>query len=104
MSRSYVTDDILRGGLGNDTLTGDDFSGGSGSDTFILAMNEGTDTIVDFQDGADLIGLANDLTFGQLSITQDGKNTLISVEDETLAMLKGVNANLLTEADFTIIG
>jgi hypothetical protein len=97
-------DDILRGGLGNDTLTGDDFSGGSGSDTFVLAMNEGTDTIVDFQDGADLIGLANGLTFGQLSITQDGKNTLISVEDETLAIVKGVNANLLTEADFTIIG
>ncbi|MEQ8383078.1 MAG: hypothetical protein RH949_12010 [Coleofasciculus sp. A1-SPW-01] len=97
-------DDILRGGLGNDTLTGDDFSGGSGSDTFILAVNEGTDTIVDFQDGADLIGLANGLTFGQLSITQDGKNTLIGFEDETLAMLKGVNANLLTEADFTIIG
>ncbi|MEQ8466042.1 hypothetical protein [Coleofasciculus sp. E1-EBD-02] len=97
-------DDILRGGLGNDTLTGDDFSGGSGSDTFILAMNEGTDTIVDFQDGADLIGLANGLTFGQLSIIQDGKNTLIGFEDETLAILKGVNANLLTEADFTIIG
>jgi predicted secreted protein len=97
-------DDILRGGLGNDTLTGDDFSGGSGSDTFILAMNEGTDTIVDFQDGADLIGLADGLTFGQLSITQEGKNTLISVEDETLAILKGMNANLLTEADFTIIG
>jgi len=97
-------DDILRGGLGNDTLTGDDFSGGSGNDTFILAMNEGTDTIVDFQDGADLIGLANGLTFGQLSITQDGKNTLIGFEDETLAMLKGMNANLLTEADFTIIG
>jgi Ca2+-binding RTX toxin-like protein len=97
-------DDILRGGLGNDTLTGDDFSGGSGSDTFILAMNEGTDTIVDFQDGADLIGLANGLSFGQLSITQEGKNTRIGFEDETLAMLKGVNANLLTEADFTIIG
>ena len=97
-------DDILRGGLGNDTLTGDDFSGGSGSDTFVLAVNEGTDTIVDFQDGADLIGLANGLTFGQLSITQDGKNTLIGFEDETLAMLKGINANLLTEADFTIIG
>ena len=96
-------DDILRGGLGNDTLTGDDFSGGSGSDTFILAMNEGTDIIVDFQDGEDLIGLADGLTFGQLSINQDRKNTLISVQQETLAILQGVNANLLTEADFTII-
>jgi len=96
-------DDILRGGLGNDTLVGDDFSGGSGSDTFVLAMNEGTDTIVDFQDGEDLIGLAEGLSFGQLSITQNGKNTLIGVQQETLAILHGVNANLLTEADFTII-
>jgi len=97
-------DDILRGGIGNDTLTGDDFSGGSGSDIFVLALNEGTDTIVDFQDGKDLIGLAHGLSFSQLSITQDGKNTLIGFEDETLAILKGVNANLLSEADFTVIG
>jgi Ca2+-binding RTX toxin-like protein len=96
-------DDILRGGLGHDTLTGDDFSGGGGSDTFIIAMNEGTDTIVDFQDGEDLIGLAEGLSFGQLSITQDGKNTLIGFEQETLAILQGVNANLLTEADFISI-
>jgi Ca2+-binding RTX toxin-like protein len=97
-------DDILRGGLGNDTLTGDDFSGGSGSDVFVLAVNEGTDTIVDFQDGKDLIGLADGLSFGQLSITQDGNNTLIGFEQETLAILQKVNANLLTEVDFTSIG
>ncbi|MEQ8385467.1 MAG: hypothetical protein RH949_24205 [Coleofasciculus sp. A1-SPW-01] len=97
-------DDILRGGIGNDTLTGDDFSGGSGSDIFVLALNEGTDTIVDFQDGKDLIGLADGLSFSQLSITQDGQNTLIGFEDETLVILKGVNANLLSEADFTVIG
>ncbi|MEQ9000486.1 MAG: hypothetical protein RID53_28775 [Coleofasciculus sp. B1-GNL1-01] len=66
-------------------------------------MNEGTDTIVDFQDGEDLIGLAEGLTFGQLSITQDGKNTLIGFEQETLAILQGVNANLLSEADFISI-
>ncbi|MFP5271898.1 hypothetical protein, partial [Coleofasciculus sp.] len=96
-------DDILRGGLGNDTLVGDDFSGGKGSDTFVLAINEGKDTIVDFRKGEDLIGLADGLSFGQLSITQNGKNTLISVEQEKLAILQGVNANLLTEADFTII-
>ncbi len=41
--------------------------------------------------------------FGQLSITQDGKNTLIGFEQETLAILQGVNANLLTEADFISI-
>nr|WP_322744470.1 MULTISPECIES: calcium-binding protein [unclassified Coleofasciculus] len=90
-------DDILRGGLGNDTLVGDDFSGGSGSDTFVLAAGEGTDTLVDFRIGEDFIGLAEGLSFGQLSITQDGNNTLIGFEEETLAILNGVNANLLTE-------
>ncbi|NEQ52542.1 MAG: phytase [Leptolyngbya sp. SIO3F4] len=46
-------DDLLRGGLGNDTLTGDNDSGGSGIDTFVLAIGEGTDTIVDFEVGLD---------------------------------------------------
>ncbi|NET54499.1 MAG: hypothetical protein F6K09_39700, partial [Merismopedia sp. SIO2A8] len=90
-------------GLGNDTLTGDNFSGGKGSDTFVLALGEGTDTIVDFQIGEDLIALADSLSFGQLSITEDGGNTLIGFEEETLAILKGINANELTDTSFTVI-
>jgi phosphodiesterase/alkaline phosphatase D-like protein len=81
-------DDILRGGLGDDTLTGDDFSGGSGVDTFILAIGEGTDTIVDFEIGVDFIGLADGLTFAELSFAS---NT-ISVGDETLATVVGVES------------
>lgn len=95
-------DDILRGGLGNDTLTGDDFSGGSGRDTFVLAAGEGTDTIVDFHNGEDFIGLAGGLEFGQLSINQQGNNTLITFETETLAVLTGVT-DPLTSADFVAI-
>ncbi|NET03137.1 MAG: hypothetical protein F6K16_00060 [Symploca sp. SIO2B6] len=96
-------DDIIYGGFGNDTLTGDNFSGGKGSDTFVLALGEGTDTIVDFQIGEDLIALADSLSFGQLSITEDGGNTLIGFEEETLAILKGINANELTDTSFTVI-
>ncbi len=96
-------DDLLRGGLGNDRLVGDDFSGGSGRDTFVLAQGEGTDTIEDFQIGEDFIGLAGGFTFGQLSIAQDANNTLISVSDQTLAILTAVNASTLTETAFTII-
>jgi len=95
-------DDILRGGLGNDTLTGDDFSGGSGRDTFVLATGEGTDTIVDFHNGEDFIGLAGGLEFGQLSINQQGNNTLITFETETLAVLNSVTDSL-TSADFVTI-
>ncbi len=93
-------DDLIRGGLGNDVLTGDDNSGGSGSDTFVLALGEGTDTITDFEVGIDFIGLADGLTFGSLSVTAQGTSTLISAGDETLAELLGVNG--LTESSFVL--
>ena len=89
--------DLLWGGVGNDTL-----QGGKGKDTFVLAIGEGTDTITDFQ-SQDLLGLAGTLTFGQLSITQDGDNTLIGFDDESLAILSGVEANTLTDGVFTPI-
>jgi 3-phytase/alkaline phosphatase D len=90
-------DDIFRGGLGDDTLTGDDFSGGSGSDTFILAMGEGIDTIVDFELGIDSIGLAEGLTFADLSFSSD----TITVGDETLATVAG--AENLSASEFTLV-
>lgn len=92
-------DDLLRGGLGHDVLTGDNFSGGQGRDTFVLAIAEGTDTITDFAIGIDLIGLADGLSFGALSLSD---NT-IKVGEETLAVLNGVDTSLLTEASFVTI-
>ncbi|NEQ22084.1 MAG: DUF4347 domain-containing protein [Microcoleus sp. SIO2G3] len=99
-------DDLIWGGLGNDTLVGDNFSGGNGSDTFVLAVGEGTDTISDFQLGEDFIGLTTGLAFDLLSITQNGSDTFIDYNDETLALLAGVQANdLISSAatTFTII-
>lgn len=90
-------DDLLRGGLGNDTLTGDDFSGGQGADTFVLAVGEGTDIIVDFEIGEDFIGLADNLTFSQLIITQQGQNTLIESAGEILAIANNVAADELID-------
>ena len=90
-------DDILDGGLGDDTLTGDDFSGGQGSDTFVLTVGEGTDTITDFEEGIDIIGLTAGLTFDQLSLRQEGNQTLMSLDDEVLAILNGVDAAALIE-------
>lgn len=96
----YAGDDILRGGLGNDQL-----EGGAGIDTFVLAPGEGRDTITDFTVGQDLIGLANGLSLGQLTITQDGSDTLIKLtsDNEILAILNGVPSNTLTAVDFTIL-
>ncbi len=91
--------DIIRGGKGKDTLYGDT-ARGKGNDTFVLARGEGRDIIKDFQVGRDLIGLADGLTFDDLSIYRKGSSTVISADREKLATLKGVSG--LSEESFVI--
>ena len=86
--------DILNGGAGNDIVTG-----GNGKDTFVLAAGEGTDTITDFGNGPDVIGLAGGLTFLDLSFT--GSDIIFG--SETLATLTGIDTTTLTESNFTIV-
>ncbi|MEL7034100.1 MAG: FG-GAP-like repeat-containing protein [Cyanobacteria bacterium J06592_8] len=94
-------DDLLRGGNGNDILTGDDSSGGEGVDTFVLAPGEGIDTILDFEVGIDLIGLAEGITSDQLLIAASGNDTEISLPGDTLAVLSGVDTpNFIAEDPF----
>jgi len=98
--------DILNGGNGNDLLNGgqgqDTLIGGNGSDRFVLAAGAGSDTIQDFQNCTDFIALSGGLTFGQLTITGNGNNTLIRVAEtnELLATLNNVQAQTITAADF----
>jgi hypothetical protein len=89
-------DDLLTGGLGNDSLTG-----GDGNDRFLLSPNSGNDIILDFEDGKDLLYLGNNLTFSQLSFTEENSTTFIraSVNGEVLAALNGVSASLINVAD-----
>jgi Ca2+-binding RTX toxin-like protein len=94
-------DDLIRGGLGNDILVGDNFSGGAGADTFILAAGEGTDTIVDFELGVDIIGLADGLMPEDLSVTTASGSTTIALGDETLAILEGVVS--ASEIDYVLV-
>jgi Ca2+-binding RTX toxin-like protein len=79
--------------LGNDTLIG-----GNNADTFVLAAGEGRDTVADFVQGTDFIGLSSGLTFASLSFS--GSSILFG--SETLAILTGIATNTLTAADFTI--
>jgi len=109
---SLAGDDFLAGDNGSDTLSGgpgnDTLTGGNGGDTFVLAAGEGTDTITDFQNGPDRIGLS-DVTFGQLSIAQgtstNASNTLISItsSNELLASLTGVQSDMLSSGDFVTV-
>ena len=93
-------DDLLYGGLGNDTLTGDNFSGGKGSDTFAFAVGHGTDIITDFEVGTDVIGLLGALTFGAITQTVQGADLLLGTGSETLAVVQNVTTTL-DETSFT---
>ncbi len=46
-------------------------TGGCGSDVFVLAAGEGTDTMADFKKGTDLIGLSGGLSFDKLSFSSN---------------------------------
>lgn len=100
-------DDKVWGDNGNDTIWGgngdDTLSGGAGNDIFVLTRDEGIDQIADFQIGEDLIGLAGSISFSELSFNSDGGNTLISLENETLAILNNLDSSNLTESSFTAI-
>jgi Ca2+-binding RTX toxin-like protein len=97
--------DTLNGGNGKDDLTGgtgnDILTGGSGSDTFIFAALDGSDTITDFNDGLDYIGLSGGLSFGALSFS--GSNIFVTSTNELLATLTGINTTTLTSADFITV-
>ena len=90
--------DLLNGGLGHDTLTGC-----QGDDTFVLAVGEGTDTITDFGNGDDVIGLSGGLVFG-VNVFQDDNAIVFhdGVNQETLAFLKDFSGTLGAE-DFVSI-
>jgi Ca2+-binding RTX toxin-like protein len=95
--RGGTGDNLLDGGAGNDELFGD-----LDKDQFVLRAGDGTDTISGFENGQDSFWLAGSLTFAQLNITQSNSNTLIAIASsgEVLASLTGINASLITEADF----
>lgn len=105
----------LSGNEGADRLTGargvDILTGGGGADTFVFARGDGgstagaADTITDFTDGVDLIGLSSGLTFSNILIEGAGADTFIRVaqDGEFLAKLTGTSFETITAADFTLI-
>lgn len=89
-----IGDDIIGGQMGNDILTG-----GAGGDLFEFRSGYGDDTIADFEDGIDIIGLKGGLTFEQLTISQIGNDTRIS-GDQLSIILQGVEISAIDIDDF----
>ncbi len=90
-----VGDDLLVGGRGGDRLIG-----GQGKDIFVIQNRFGMDEVADFTNGQDQLLLDQGLQFGQLTITQQGNDTLIRLEQTPLMLLHGVSADQITIADF----
>jgi Ca2+-binding RTX toxin-like protein len=115
--------DFIFGGQGNDTL-----SGGTGSDQFVYqnftdgmpgiftALSWGTDTINNFEDGADKIvmtavwvlgngALVRPVNIDDFTITQSGADTQIVYDHDTSCkiILHDFNAALIDQSDFSFL-
>ncbi len=100
--------DTLTGGAGDDTITGlagdDTLTGGDGDDTFVFAAGHGSDTITDFTDGEDTIDLSaftSITAFSDLTVAQNGNDTVITVPGGGTITLQGFTSTDLDENDFT---
>jgi hypothetical protein len=103
------TQDRLLGGEGDDrffaTAGGENIlTGGAGADQFWIASAEipsAANEITDYEFGQDVIGIAGlGVSFADLSITQDGDNTLIVSGDNNLAYLLNTEATSLSSDNF----
>lgn len=96
-------DDMIKGGKGDDFLLGgkgdDTLVGGKGSDNFVFEANSGTDFVRDFNvDGDDADFIAVDASLlGSATWERDGKNLVVTFEDQGSIELKGVKASEFNE-------
>ncbi len=88
--------DTLSGGAGDDTL-----EGGSGDDVFEFGKkDEGTDLIVDFEDGDDLIEISSGANeFSDLKIRSNDGDAKVMFGDVVI-VLEDIKKSALTDDDF----
>ena len=92
------SDDVLQGGTSDDTMTG-----GTGADTFVFASGHGSDTITDFTDGEDTIDLSAFTSvsgYGDLTVTQNGNDTVITIPGGSSITLQDFTSTDLAAEDF----
>ncbi|MGF1536907.1 MAG: DUF4394 domain-containing protein [Elainellaceae cyanobacterium] len=107
-------DDRLFGGVGRDTLRADGGNDrldggeandiirtGAGNDRVVLRAGDGTDTVFRFDAQGNDRFLLEDISFGQISLDIQGRNTAIVFGDETLAVVR--NNTSLVAGDFNTI-
>ncbi len=83
--------------------TSDSMTGNAGNDFFVFGDNWGNDTIQDFEDGFDLIDLSSHTTMtdiNDLTISQNGADTVIDDGNGNSITLTGIDQSLLDSDDF----
>lgn len=89
-------DDTLVGGDGDDELWGN-----SGADIYVFDAGSGSDTINDFEQGADLIRLNQPgLSFDLLTIIDNGDHRLVQVGSDSIAVFGLAAGAPLAASDF----
>lgn len=86
--------DFLQGGVGNDVMTG-----GNGDDVFLFRANSKVDRVTDYSVSDDTMKFER-LTFGDLTITQNGSDAVITYGNNAVLTLDDVLASDLVEAEF----
>ncbi len=90
--------DLIDGGKANDTLRGN-----GGADTFVFGANSGTDRVMDFADGTDILRLVGHTGgFGDLGFADVGGDREITHDNGTI-LLVGDAGLVLTAADFEFV-
>ena len=102
--------DAISGGQGDDSIFGgadnDGLFGNEGHDTFVFASGEGADIIFDFEPEQDAIALKSGSSYDSLNIEYNPQGNYTNVSEETgelITTLLGVNADQLTEFNFTTV-
>lgn len=90
-------DDVIDGGTGNDIYKGD-----TGADVFVFAFASGRDTVLDFQDGTDIldVSLAGITGIEDLFISQSGSNALVYFNEVDRITLRDTDVADLDTSDF----
>ena len=89
--------DIIDGGAGNNTATG-----GKGNDQFLLEP-KGNLVITDFNTNDDKLVTLGNTSFSDLTVSQQGNDTIVSLGGKQLATLQGINAGQITDKVFSTL-
>ena len=89
--------DIIDGGAGNNIATG-----GKGNDQFLLEL-KGNLLITDFNTHDDKLVTLGNVSFDDLTISQQGKDAIVSLGGKQLATLQGINAGQITDKVFSTL-